>query len=87
MGKGDFPRSCFSKEFRDNYDCIFLKLTGSEWCQKHNIIVYSLGEWDSKDFETQKMNWDDFFCKICFCTVAMPRELIEKIRRDEDIQY
>ena len=39
-GKGDSPRSCFSKEYRDNYDhifrtkkydAVFKTITGPDW--------------------------------------------------------
>lgn len=30
-GKGDSPRSCFSEQYRDNYDRIFRTITSADW--------------------------------------------------------
>ena len=30
-GKGDSPRSCFSQDYRDNYDRIFRTITSADW--------------------------------------------------------
>lgn len=30
-GKGDSPRSCFSEQYRENYDRIFRTISGEDW--------------------------------------------------------
>jgi len=32
-GKGAAPRSCFSQDYRDNYDRIFRTITSADWRQ------------------------------------------------------
>ncbi len=71
-GKGDSPRNCFSKEYRDNYDKIdfrtrkgseeWLKIVGQEMGRR--IIVLDPDGWDRKNFEE---SWAEKISKEEFC--------------------
>ena len=79
MGKGSSPRSCFSQEFRDNYDEIFPCLTGEQWAAKLGITVQNLDNWSYQDYSLEKISKQDFWRRIVHCTISGPRELIKQI--------
>jgi hypothetical protein len=51
-GKGDRPRNCFSKQFKDNYESIFRK-TAAEWARAENATI------DLEKFQSSGLSLED----------------------------
>jgi hypothetical protein len=43
-GKGDSPRSCFSREYRENFDAIFKKSSGEGRISKASKVLKKRNE-------------------------------------------
>lgn len=60
-GKGDRPRNCFSKQFKDNYESIFRK-TAAEWAKVENAEI-DLEKFKSSGFSLEDRISYNIFCK------------------------
>lgn len=59
-GKGDRPRNCFSKQFKDNYESIFRK-TAAEWARLENAAI------DLEKFKSSGLLLEDKISYSDFC--------------------